>query len=144
MTLAGVREVHQLAASDCLELLRTANIGRVSVASDANSLGFTVNYALDGESILFRAGRRAKREVPAGATVTFQVDVFDARYQEGWSVTVSGTVDVASDTGARSASTSAATSHLYSSPWMDTGEAAWMRLRPYAVTGRQTKPSAEG
>lgn len=129
MSLLGVREVHQLDAPKCLELLGTINIGRVSLASEASSLGFPVNYALDGETILFRAGRRAKREVPEGATVLFTVDFFDSRYSEGWSVSVNGIVETSA----------AAADERYpvASPWMNTGESAWMRLRPYAVTGRK-------
>ncbi len=135
MQTMGVRELHQLDTVACLEHLQQANVARVVVAGRGLSLGIPVNYALDGESIVFRAARRGSRQISSGDTVTFEAGTFDNLYQEGWSVSVMGTIETVSTAEADCVGGSC-------SPWFETGESQWMRIRPYSVTGRRISATA--
>lgn len=76
--------------TDCWELLGTEHIGRVVTTVDGQIEIFPVNYAVDGEGIIFRtnAGRKTTG-VLAGETV-FEVDSVDREAKAGWSVIVRG------------------------------------------------------
>lgn len=72
---------------ECLCLLAKIAIGRVVFTEAALPAAQPVNYLLDGEEVLFRAGAGSK--LAAGtrhAVVAFEVDEIDARTQTGWSV----------------------------------------------------------
>lgn len=85
-----------LTRDECLELLRTARIGRVAFHTGALPLILPVAFALEGNGIVIR--------VPAGsqldsgthdAVVAFEVDDADASQGSAWSVSVTGlTTDI--------------------------------------------------
>jgi nitroimidazol reductase NimA-like FMN-containing flavoprotein (pyridoxamine 5'-phosphate oxidase superfamily) len=128
--LLGGTEI--ISESDCWELLETENIGRVVTTVDGQTEIFPVNYAVEGEGILFRtnAGRKATG-VLTGETV-FEVDSVDRQAKAGWSVIIRG--EVRDITG-------------YDAPVRTNALQPWtgpkdflMRMDPRTVTGRRVLP----
>lgn len=81
----------ELGARECADLLRTSRVGRVILTDRALPVAMPVNYAVDGESIVFRTGSSgALNAAAAGAVVAFEVDDLDPVRRVGWSVLVTG------------------------------------------------------
>ncbi len=80
-------ELMRLDRHECLCLLAKIAIGRVVFTEAALPAAQPVNYLLDGEEVLFRAGAGSKLAAATRhAVVAFEVDEIDARTQTGWSV----------------------------------------------------------
>lgn len=78
---------------ECLRLLASNEVGRIVVVEGGGPLIFPVNYALDGENILFRTDDGAKLQRGPGRTACFEVDEIDRATHTGWSVVVVGRLD---------------------------------------------------
>jgi uncharacterized protein len=80
-----------LAREQCVELLSTANIGRVVFTDGGLPVVLPVTFVLDGDSVVFRtrAGSRLAG-VSSGAVLAFEVDDAEPALRVGWSVTVCG------------------------------------------------------
>jgi nitroimidazol reductase NimA-like FMN-containing flavoprotein (pyridoxamine 5'-phosphate oxidase superfamily) len=74
----------------CLELLDTEEVGRLSVVLDGRPEVFPVNYVLAGDRILFRTEEGTKLDGATRAPVAFEVDHFERETRSGWSVVVHG------------------------------------------------------
>jgi uncharacterized protein len=85
------RNVQTLTGDQCLIRLSQQRIGRVSLSKDALPIIVPVDYARDGDSIVFRA-RHHSMLAPAcdKAVIAFEVDEFSAVSDAGWSVQVVG------------------------------------------------------
>jgi nitroimidazol reductase NimA-like FMN-containing flavoprotein (pyridoxamine 5'-phosphate oxidase superfamily) len=71
----------------CLELLRTASIGRVIYTDSALPAAQPVNFMLDDEEVVFRTGGGGKLVAAArNAVVGFQTDELDPTTRTGWTV----------------------------------------------------------
>jgi nitroimidazol reductase NimA-like FMN-containing flavoprotein (pyridoxamine 5'-phosphate oxidase superfamily) len=80
-----------MSEDECRELLRGANIGRVSVTYDALPVIAPVNYVVDGSSIVFRTRRDGMLASACNETViAFEIDELAADGTSGWSVNVVG------------------------------------------------------
>jgi nitroimidazol reductase NimA-like FMN-containing flavoprotein (pyridoxamine 5'-phosphate oxidase superfamily) len=80
-----------LSPEECWALLATAKLGRVGVSVGALPAIFPVNFAIDGETVLFRTGPGTKlRAAVDKAVVAFEVDQVDEQSRTGWSVLVVG------------------------------------------------------
>jgi nitroimidazol reductase NimA-like FMN-containing flavoprotein (pyridoxamine 5'-phosphate oxidase superfamily) len=75
---------------ECLQLLASAPVGRVSVNVDALPVILPVNYALSASGqVVFAVGDGQKlRGALDNAVVAFEADAFDAETRSGWSVLV--------------------------------------------------------
>jgi nitroimidazol reductase NimA-like FMN-containing flavoprotein (pyridoxamine 5'-phosphate oxidase superfamily) len=78
---------------ECREALGSRNVGRAAVQTDSGPQIVPVNYAVDGDSLFFRALPPSDlgRDVCEG-TVAFEVDDLDLDRQARWSVLVRGPV----------------------------------------------------
>jgi nitroimidazol reductase NimA-like FMN-containing flavoprotein (pyridoxamine 5'-phosphate oxidase superfamily) len=128
--LLGGTEI--IGEGDCWELLQTEVIGRVVTEVDGQIEIFPVNYALEGDAILFRtnAGRKTTG-LFTGETV-FEVDSVDRHAKAGWSVIVRGEArDItAYDAPSRANSVT---------PW--TGPKDFLvRINPQSISGRRVVP----
>lgn len=91
MDMAGERLVGELSRARCLDLLRTATIGRVVLTNSAMPTAMPVSFALADGDIVFRAGPGTRLEPSAaGTVVAFEADVFDPEWEQGWSVVATG------------------------------------------------------
>ena len=74
----------------CWNLFATTSFGRVGLLVDDKPEVLPVNYAIDGESILFRTGEATVLTQANLRVVAFQADYVDPRDHSGWSVMVQG------------------------------------------------------
>ncbi len=83
--------LERLQRPECLRLLQKGLIGRVVYTYDAMPAAQPVNYALDGDEIIFRTGGGDKMKAAVNnAVVGFEVDEFDSAARTGWSVLAVG------------------------------------------------------
>jgi uncharacterized protein len=88
--LSDPGSLDDLEAAECWRLLATQPVGRVAIIVGHYPLIFPVNYALDGECVVFRTGPGAKLWAMDRSNVTFQADQIDVARRSGWSVMVNG------------------------------------------------------
>lgn len=123
----------ELSREECLALLRGRSVGRVAYTDHALPAIAPVNYAVDGETIVFRTAVGTR--LAAGTTdtvVAFEVDEADPVLREGWSVVVVG---VASEVVGTSANLRAVELALAS--WAGGERNRFVRVTPTFVSGRR-------
>ncbi|TDC57688.1 pyridoxamine 5'-phosphate oxidase family protein [Actinomadura sp. KC345] len=128
--------LEELGRTDCMELLGRGGIGRVAFDDGEGPTVVPVNYAVDGDAVIFRTsvtGRlnRSLLTSVAGGEVraAFEVDRFDESSHEGWSVLLRG--------GAHPLTDEEQASVARVDPWPGGDREAWFRLSAREVTGRR-------
>jgi nitroimidazol reductase NimA-like FMN-containing flavoprotein (pyridoxamine 5'-phosphate oxidase superfamily) len=123
--------IEELPIEDCLDLLRSATVGRVSVQVDDFPAIVPVNHLLvesagDGPLVYLRtrAGTVIDR---AGERVAFQIDGFDVLHRQGWSVLVRGTLRHPGQD---------APGVVELESWAS-GRDTWLLIEPQAISGRR-------
>jgi nitroimidazol reductase NimA-like FMN-containing flavoprotein (pyridoxamine 5'-phosphate oxidase superfamily) len=118
---------------ECLRLLSSEPVGRVAVVVQARPMIFPVNFALDGESVVFRSGAGSKVSgATSGFPVSFEIDGVDEVLHTGWSVVVNGVGHEVVD-GTELARLRA----LELRPWASGPKTHWIRIQPQTMTGRR-------
>jgi uncharacterized protein len=118
---------------ECLRLLEAEVVGRLAVVEDGRPVVLPVNYAMDGERIVFRTAQGTKLDaVVRGSAVAFEIDHTDRIYQTGWSVLVSGRAELVTDH--RELERARA---LPLRPWSEHEKSNWVAIHPQTVTGRR-------
>jgi nitroimidazol reductase NimA-like FMN-containing flavoprotein (pyridoxamine 5'-phosphate oxidase superfamily) len=128
-----------LGPAECWALLATQPVGRVAVIVGHYPLVFPVNYAVDGETIVYRTGAGTKLHSIHRSNVTFEADEIDNEQRTGWSVMVKGVAQELSVQRDR---------HVISRVEL-TGAAPWapgdrdhvIRIVADQVTGRRIRPA---
>jgi nitroimidazol reductase NimA-like FMN-containing flavoprotein (pyridoxamine 5'-phosphate oxidase superfamily) len=122
-----------LTEEEALELLATAEVGRVGVTIAALPAIFPVNFRLVDGAILFRTGPGTKMSAATdGAVVAFEADDYEAGERTGWSVLVVGRSEVIHDLDV--------TFKVLDSglePYADGTRTAIVRITPTFVSGRR-------
>lgn len=126
--------------ADCLRLLDSVPVGRVGFLADGEVVILPVNHLVDGPDVIFRTGSGSKlSSVGSKNLIGFEADQFDARTHSGWSVVVSGFIEVVeSDAEIKRFE------RLGLQSWggAATRDPHWVRIRPTSVTGRRTPGAA--
>lgn len=119
----------------CLELLATAQIGRLAWASADGRVHIRpVNYTLVGADIIVRTARGSILAAAlANLPVTFEADALEPALETGWSVVVVGTAE---DLGPAEA----ALLRESVRPWARGSRPNVVRIRADEVTGRRLQP----
>jgi uncharacterized protein len=87
--------LEMLSEKDCLQLLRSAAIGRLALSVRALPVVLPVTFVLLPDAILVCTGAETRFDQACDqAVVAFEVDGFDPATQTGWSVLVQGTATV--------------------------------------------------
>jgi nitroimidazol reductase NimA-like FMN-containing flavoprotein (pyridoxamine 5'-phosphate oxidase superfamily) len=122
-----------LTHAECLEFLRSSRVGRIVFTSDALPAIMPVNYALDGDAIVFRTSANSRLTTATdGTVVAFEVDEIDQLNRIGWSVVVIGVADAVRDVG------SLVRMHqLNLVSWVPGVRAHYVRIVPAQLTGRR-------
>ena len=118
----------------CWNLLATTTVGRVGLLVDSMPEVLPVNYAIDGESILFRTGEGTVLTQASMKVVAFEADHLDPSDQSGWSVMVQG---FARDIGDAVDATSKRLKRLSLVTWAPGTRERWIHIKPDKVTGRK-------
>ncbi|MFG2309207.1 helix-turn-helix domain-containing protein [Streptomyces sp. NPDC048566] len=123
----------ELTRTECGDLLATHGVGRLAVSADGEPLIVPVNYTVVDGTIVFRTARGAVPSLASGSRVAFEVDRIDDVFSEGWSVLVRGRARTVTEPDEVRRLMDAA----HSAPWAGGRRNLWMRIEPYAVTGRR-------
>ncbi len=82
----------ELSTSECWQLLRRAEVGRLAISISDHPDIFPVNYVVDGESVVFRTAAGTKLAASVlGTAVAFEIDGYEPVDGDAWSVVVKGT-----------------------------------------------------
>ena len=128
-----IATLEPIARSDCWGLMATARVGRLGLLVDGRPEVLPVNFALDGESVLFRTGEGTVLNKASLNVVAFEVDHTDDATHTGWSVLVQG---VALDIGDAIDPTSERLRRLSLITWAPGTRHRWFQIKPSNVTGR--------
>jgi len=128
------RNIAELSAEECAERLATEVVGRLVYMGEDGPTAVPVNFALDGNAIVFRVEHGTKTAALAGP-VAFEVDRIDPAARSGWSVLVRGTC--------REVDLEEVPAMLrrmdgrFPAPWAEGPHNTWRVIDPTMVTGRQ-------
>lgn len=118
-----------LDVEECLVLLRWEVIGRLAVAIPGAAPSVVpINFAVDGNTVVFRTGEGEKLDHLRENLVSLQVDRFDWFRRIGWSILVQG---VAQECDAIEAEA------LDLAPWAPGEMHHVIRIVPTSITGRR-------
>jgi nitroimidazol reductase NimA-like FMN-containing flavoprotein (pyridoxamine 5'-phosphate oxidase superfamily) len=126
-----------LAPRACAELLAGHQLGRVAFLVDDHPEILPVNYALDGDRIVFRTDRGLKLHAIVDAPgVAFEIDDGDPAAHTGWSVLVVGRAEQVTD-----AVDLDRLRKLPLQPWAFGEKPYWVRIVPRSISGRSIRLS---
>lgn len=118
-----------------LAKLVTISLGRVAwAAEDGRVVVEPVNFAVDGEYVVFRTGEGDKLDaVRQGCSFSFEADDVEQALRVGWSVVVSGSTEEVTEPDERRR-----LEELALSPWdVSSPKRHLVRIRAEHVTGRR-------
>jgi nitroimidazol reductase NimA-like FMN-containing flavoprotein (pyridoxamine 5'-phosphate oxidase superfamily) len=120
---------------ECWDLLAAAVVGRLALIVDDHPEIFPVNYVLERRSIVFRtAGGTKLWGAHASRPAALEIDGYDPRQEEAWSVVARGETEIISSDAEK-----AAVDSLQLEPWQPGAKDHYVRLTPRALTGRRFK-----
>ena len=129
--------LEELSRAECLRLLATVTIGRISYTRQALPAVEPVNFALDDGTIVIRTDAGGKFAAAAHrAVVAFQADHLDLVRRSGWSVTVVGRCEEVTGAG-----DVARLDELRLETWAPGARNHFLRIVPAIVTGRKLRGS---
>jgi nitroimidazol reductase NimA-like FMN-containing flavoprotein (pyridoxamine 5'-phosphate oxidase superfamily) len=102
---------------------------------------FPVNYALDGDAVVFRTAPGTKLEAISRSLVAFQVDCW-APSGTGWSVVVEGFAQEVTSADAPGLRERLAALPLR--PWAPGDRLHFVRIVPFTITGARLHPTTNG
>lgn len=83
----------RMGEDECWRFLARQRLGRVGLVHLENPMIFPVNYALDGDRVVFRTAPGTKlQRAAAGVRVAFEVDEASELFETGTSVVVHGSL----------------------------------------------------
>jgi nitroimidazol reductase NimA-like FMN-containing flavoprotein (pyridoxamine 5'-phosphate oxidase superfamily) len=126
--------IHVLDRETCLRLLSEDEVGRLGIVDGGTPLILPVNYALDGDVIVFRTAPGAKLTAGPRAPACFEIDRFDRETRTGWSVLVIGRLEEVTPYQSKAWSR---VQGVAVDPWAANEKTHWLRLVPDSITGRQ-------
>lgn len=121
----------------CLRPLAEEEVGRLAVVEGGAPVVFPVNFALDGEAVVFRSDGGTKLAAAERAPACFEVDWFDRGRRRGWSVVISGRLEEVTPYDGAALDR---VRGLELDPWAAGAKPHWLRLVPGRITGRRVGP----
>ncbi|CND96518.1 pyridoxamine 5'-phosphate oxidase-like protein [Mycobacterium tuberculosis] len=130
--------LEELDRAECLRLVSGGSVGRVAFDDGEGPTVIPVNYAVDGDAVIFRTSSSGRMNrslltsvVGGEVRAAFQVDSFDEAGRVGWSVLLRGGVHPLS---AEEIATAAQVE-----PWPGDERDEWFRLAAHEVSGRRLR-----
>jgi nitroimidazol reductase NimA-like FMN-containing flavoprotein (pyridoxamine 5'-phosphate oxidase superfamily) len=132
-------ELEVIFSDECLDLLRARDYGRLGVVAAGQPVVLPINYALDGDHVVFRTGGDGDKfdALVRGARAALEIDEIDPATHAGWSVLVTGRVTEVRDRAERERLDRE--SPLM--PWAPGDRSHWMVMSTARVTGRRIGPA---
>lgn len=138
MTTRTKLPLQMLDRAQSLQLLRTQDVGRVAFSREGRIELLPVNYAMDGDVVVFATAAGTKLWWVERGPVTFEADWFDPTAHTAWSVVIHGTAHVVS--ALEPAPRLERLSLLPVHPWADGDRPHYVRIEPDEITGRRIGP----
>jgi nitroimidazol reductase NimA-like FMN-containing flavoprotein (pyridoxamine 5'-phosphate oxidase superfamily) len=133
-TFHSPTDLIELSQDECLQLLASRRVGRLAFVVDGQPTILPVNYAVDGQAIVFRTDQGAKLTHVPMTRVAFEVDDVDENLAEGWDVVVEGFADDITDSIDER---SEALRHLPLTTFAPGARWHWLRVSATKITGRR-------
>ncbi|MFP3463620.1 pyridoxamine 5'-phosphate oxidase family protein [Arthrobacter globiformis] len=128
----------KLTFDECWELLAVSVVGRLALVVDGHPEIFPVNFVIERRSVVFRTAPGTKLwESAKESAAAFEIDGYDTRTGEAWSVTARGVTSIIDNHEER-----AAADALGLEAWEPGNKAHYVRLAPKVLTGRRFKVAA--
>lgn len=126
-----------LTGSQCLELLRTASVGRLGIGVSGSAPEILpINFVVDRGTIVFRTGAGTKLAAAVEhSPVAFEADGYIPQSNEAWSVVLKGTGAVI-----HGQESLLETYRLPLFPWQPAPKSTFVRIEPDQITGRRFHP----
>lgn len=122
----------ELTANQCWDYIRKAEIGRLAVVAGQHPEIFPINFVVDRGSVVFRTAEGTKlASALEGAAVAFEVDGYDDRLGQAWSVVLKG-----SAVQLESIEDILASEELPLFPWQSGEKNHFVRIDPVQTSGR--------
>lgn len=119
---------------ECLGLLASRGLGRVSVSMGALPVILPVAYRVAGEAVIIRTTPGTRLDAAlANQVVAFEVDDLDEVSGDGWSVLVTGIAEEIADDEVAWAQT------LGLQAWTEGGGTRFVRIRCLQISGRRVR-----
>jgi nitroimidazol reductase NimA-like FMN-containing flavoprotein (pyridoxamine 5'-phosphate oxidase superfamily) len=129
--------LERLSRDECVRLLGAHEVGRLVVTDGGRPLIFPVNYAMDGDAVVFRTASGLKLWTASRSPVVFEVDDIDRRAESGWSVIVHGVAQEV--TAFDRADLQARVYSMPLQPWAPGDKPSVVRIVPTLITGRRIR-----
>jgi nitroimidazol reductase NimA-like FMN-containing flavoprotein (pyridoxamine 5'-phosphate oxidase superfamily) len=125
---------------ECLRLINTVPVGRVSFLADGEIVVLPVNHVMDGHDPVFRTARGSKLSAAEGQdVVAFEADGYEELTRTGWSVLVNGRAHAIYEEPEIQR-----LSRLGLHPWVGAADRPfWIRIRPASISGRRIPGASE-
>lgn len=130
-------EITEIPREECLKLLSQHSMGRLAVVHEDQPLIFPVNYAVDGDVVVFRTDPGVKLAEAPLRHVAFEVDEVDFEAGTGWSVLVQGHAHEITNAIDRR---SVPRRRLPISLFAPGEKSHWIEIMADAITGRRLRP----
>ena len=130
-------QLEALDVDECRQLLAGRHVGRLAYCTDSGPRIVPMNYALAGNTLVFRTGQdtEASRHLP-GSLVAFEVDEIDEFLEAAWSVVVQAQAELVPPETLRLLNLS-----QFPQPWASGDRSMVLQLSLDAVSGRRIHPS---
>jgi nitroimidazol reductase NimA-like FMN-containing flavoprotein (pyridoxamine 5'-phosphate oxidase superfamily) len=122
-----------LSPAECFDLLEPGGIGRVGFMSVDGIMMLPVNFAVTGQTVIFRTAPDTLLAVYGNARVSFEVDRLDEALHKGWSVLLHGHAHKVTDE--REVKRLERSTHVQ--PWAAGARDLYVRITPTRISGRR-------
>ena len=129
-----------LELEQCLEHLRTEQVGRIAIVVDGSPIVLPITYRLletSGRTWIAIRTRPGNVIDQAPMNTAFEIDGIDPSHHRGWSVLVRGALQHVDPEAADFRE------RFDPQPWMTTDRDSWLVIEPYSITGRELHPSEQ-
>ncbi|NMR29698.1 pyridoxamine 5'-phosphate oxidase family protein [Crystallibacter degradans] len=125
--------IENLSSSQCWEMFRSTDFGRLAVVVEGHPEIFPINYVVDHGSLVFRTAQGTKLDgALSGVNVAFETDGYNPATNVAWSVIIKGPAERLS-----SIEDVLASSMLPLFPWQGGEKNNFVRVVPADITGRR-------
>ena len=132
---SGHPVLQTLTAAECYDLLSPGGVGRVAFTAADGPVVLPVNYAMVGQTVIFRTAPDTLLTGYLDGPAGFEVDRLDEALSQGWSVLVTGrAVRVTSEAEVRHLA-----QHAGVRPWAGGARDVYVRIIPRRITGRRIR-----
>ena len=132
---SGRPVLQTLTAAECYDLLAPGGVGRVAFTTADGPAVFPVNYAMTGQTVVFRTAPDTLLAGYLDGPAGFEVDRIDEALSQGWSVLVTGrAARVTSEADVRHLE-----QHTAIRPWAGGARDVYVRIIPRKITGRRIR-----